>query len=170
MGRTLLRFGTGATLLLPFVLLAQSTIKITSPANGLVVRPGQTIDVQVAISGPFSLVAVTDPSPTMDIPRHTLISQPYRFDVTVPPAGSPGLYIITASLYAPTGVYPVVSDTLWVDVEVPESPREIRVSAGETNIQVGLGTEIKVIGIFDRGREVALSRSSRTKYEANPPG
>jgi hypothetical protein len=125
MGRTLFRFGLWAILLVPAALSAQSTIKITSPISGLVVRPGQTIHVQVEISGPFSTVAVTDPSPTMDIPRHVLRNPPYWFDVTVPLNGSPGLYRITAELHARTGVYPVVSDSVVLDVEMSDSPREI---------------------------------------------
>ena len=170
MRRACLRLEVGATLLLPLALVAQSTIKITSPADGLVVRPGQTIDVQVAISGPFSLVAVTDPSPTMDIARHVLKNPPYRFDVTVPPNGPPGIYMITAELHAPTGVYPVVSDTVRVDVELPNSPRGLRVSPGESDVQVGGGTDLKVLGIFKEGNEVVLNRSSHTTYQAYPAG
>lgn len=77
--------------------------------------------------------------------------------------------MITASLYTPSKVA-IASDTVWIDVERLASPQKIRIGAGSTNFQVGLGTEIKVTGTFDDGDEIDLSRSTRTTYEADPLG
>ena len=156
-------------LLLPPALLSQSAIKITSPADRPVVRPGQTIDVQVETSGPAWLVAVTDPSPVMTIARHSLRFPPYRFSVTVPANGAPGLHMITAEFYDDRHVIARALDTVWVDVERPDSPRELRVSAGLKEIQVGHGVDLAVRGIFAGGEDVYLNQSTRTTYEAYPP-
>ncbi len=164
-----LAFGLTATLLLPSALLAQSTLKITSPANGVVVRAGQTIEVQVEVAGPFSTVAVTDPSETMTNARYVLRSPPYRFSVTVPARGAPGPYMITAELHDDRRAVPILSDTVRVDVERPDSPRELRVSADQKEVQVGLGALLTVMGVFPAGEEVYLNRSTRTTYESFPP-
>lgn len=77
MARVLILLGTVAIALLPFGLGAQPTIKIASPASDLVVLPGQTIDVQVLVSGPYSLVYLSGPSTTITVPYESLESPPY---------------------------------------------------------------------------------------------
>jgi len=65
----------------------------------------------------------------------------------------------------------VVSDTLWIDVERPDSPRQIRITNAALHFaQVDAGDDLQVMGIFDAAGEVNVSRSSRTTYETDPPG
>ena len=151
-------------------LLAQSTIKITSPANDLVVRPGQTIEVQASVAGPFSIVSLTGPSTTVELVGKVLYSPPYLFHVTVPAASVPGRQMIRAALYASENIYPVVSDTLWLDVERPDSPQKITIAETPTSFEVGQGTILEVMGKFDEAGDVNLSRSSRTTFAAEPAG
>lgn len=153
----------------PGVVFGQGTIKITSPASNSVFRPGQTIDVEVAVTGRFSVVRVSDPSPTVDIPLHKLESPPYRCDLTAPTKRPPGKYMIAASLYAPTNAA-VASDTVWIDVEREDSPREIRIGAPSTTLQIGSGTDLTVTGIYADNDRVDLTRSTRTTYTSDPTG
>jgi Bacterial Ig-like domain (group 2) len=169
MRRSVVLLGVAAIALVPMELLAQSAIKITSPTSDLVVRPGQTLGVDVSVSGPYSLVYLSGPSTTITVPHQSLDTRPYLFHVTVPERSAPGRYMITASLYTPSRVS-IASDTIWIDVERPDSPRNIRIGAGSTNFQVGLGTELKVVGTFEGGTEIDLSHSTRTTYAPDSTG
>jgi hypothetical protein len=65
----------------------------------------------------------------------------------------------------------VASETVWVDVERPDSPRQIRITNAALHFaQVDARDDLQVMGMFDAAGEVNLSRSSRTSYETEPPG
>jgi hypothetical protein len=163
--------GLVAIAMLPITLPGQATIKITSPASDLVVQPGQTVDVEVSASGAFSWVGLSGASSTLPLKDQSLDSPPYLFHVTIPAACTLGRSPIAASLYRRGSPTPVVSDTVWVDVERPDSPRQIRITNAALHLaQVDAGDDLRVMGMFDAAGEVNLSRSSRTTYETDPPG
>jgi hypothetical protein len=72
-------------------LMAQ-TLKITSPADGTVVRPGETITVTVTVSGgtvPLVVLGVTFRYHAM------LMAPPHRFSVRIPSEATLGRYVYT---------------------------------------------------------------------------
>jgi len=82
-----------ATLLCAGAALAQATLQITSPADGTLVSPGQTITVTVSASpgGVFTGVGVGGEGPIAL--SQLLTVPPYQFAVKIPstttPAGTP---------------------------------------------------------------------------------
>ena len=70
-------------------------LQITSPANGTVVNPGQTIDVVVTpTSGDtFNAVLLTGDLPI----DQTLATPPYKFSITIPPKATIGKHFLTAT-------------------------------------------------------------------------
>jgi hypothetical protein len=156
--------------MLPIALPGQTTIKITSPASDLVVHPGQTVDVAVSATGAFSWVGLSGASSTLPLNEQSRDSPPYLFHVTIPAACTLGRSPIEASLYRLGSLNPVASETVWLDVERPDSPRQIRITNAALHFaQVDARDDLQVLGMFDAG-EVNLSRSSRTSYETEPPG
>jgi hypothetical protein len=151
-------------------LRAQPTIRITSPASDLVVHPGDTVTVQAVVTGPYSLVGVTDPSARIAEPSVFLKSPPYLFRLTIPTSAVPSRAVIRTALYDPDKADPIASDSISFDVERADSPREIRVTGPRTDLQVGSDSGVGVIGIFDGDQEVPLSESLRTIYEVIPAG
>lgn len=156
----------------PRVLFGQGTIEITSPASDLVVQPGQTIDLRVVVSGPLSLVGVGLRDPTIPTaePSQFLKSPPYTFHLTIPGNAIPGSVVITSALYDPEKAEPVASDSVSVDIERLDSPREIKISGPSADLQVGSDSGVGVTGVFAADEEVPLSGSSRTIYEVQPEG
>ena len=78
------------------VLSAQPSVQITSPADKTIVRPGQTLNVQVtATGGTFQRVVIIpgQPLPWSEI----LTTPPYNFSIQIPPDITPGPYPLTAS-------------------------------------------------------------------------
>jgi len=152
----------------PSALLGQPALKIVAPADDVVVYPGKTITVEVSVSGPFSLVALEQPLIGLN---QSLKAPPYFFQVTVPETIGPGRYNVNASIYAPGKVFPVAKDMVWIDIEPAGVPRKLRIEGDyDKTLQVGGGADLRVIGTLEGGRDVFLSRSTRTTYEAVPPG
>jgi hypothetical protein len=82
---------------LPFsaaLLEAQPTLQITSPANGAHVEPGQTLNITVAASGTFQMVAVLGSNPLGA--SQVLSAPPYQFSIKVPAWAPLDTYYLTA--------------------------------------------------------------------------
>jgi hypothetical protein len=149
---------------------AQATIEITEPKAGIVVNPGQTVDVEVSASGgSFSSVGIVAPGYVNR--DYVLKSPPYRFSFTVPPIPSkgiaPGLEPIGAMGSTASGpVFAQVS----IDIERPDSPRKITVDHSRLELPVGGKLPIAVFGTYGDGTEVNLSRSTETTYQPASAG
>jgi hypothetical protein len=151
-----------------------ATIKITSPASGVVVHPGQTVDIEVTVSGPYSLVGLSESLGVLVGLGRSLDSPPYRFPVQIPAVIEFQPYTITAQLYDLGGRINsrVASDRITLDVEPSAPPRKFRIREDyyPLRFQVGGGSELYVGGTFAGSDEVNLNRSTLTTYEAEPPG
>jgi hypothetical protein len=146
---------------------AQSTLEITSPANGTVVYPGHVLGVTVSVSGP-PLENVTvigwDPIGFTKI----LNAQPYQFDVEIPAKMTPGPYLLTAMGTSHSGP-PVDSEPITIDVERPDQPVKITANHPQLGLNVGDRLGIQVTGTYADGSVVDLSKSTQTTFVSQAP-
>src|SRR5579864_7286671 len=80
------------------LLVAQPSLRITSPAEGTVVRPGDSLTMTVEASPPgaFQLVFVGGSEP-ISYSKEKLTSPPYRFTIQIPSRIRPDKYALTAA-------------------------------------------------------------------------
>ncbi len=151
-----------------------ATLKITSPASGVVVHPGQTIDMEVMVSGPYSFVGISESLGVLVGLGRSLGAPPYKFPIQIPAVINPGPYAITAELYDFGGRINsrVASDTIILDVEPSAPPRKIRIkdNAYPLRFPVGGGSDLFVEGTFEGTNEVYLNQSTLTTYQTEPSG
>jgi hypothetical protein len=147
-------------------LLSQVVVQITSPASRTIVNPGQTIVVDVSVSGTGFLgakIAAQDPIKDSQV----LTAPPYQFSITVPARIRPGPYTLVAEGRTSSGRQS--SDPVTIDVERTDTPQSI---AADSHVELAVGDEslVRVVGTYADGSVVDLSRSTRTTYSPDPPG
>jgi hypothetical protein len=146
---------------------AQSVLTITSPATKVIVHPGETVAVDLSVSGPPLTVATIVPQDPIK-PVAVLTAPPYRFSITIPARIRPGLYSLTAEGVSATS--PILSaDRIFIDVEPPDSPQKITTNFRSSELSVGMWSEIQVSGSYPDGSVLDLSRSTRTQYASQSP-
>jgi hypothetical protein len=141
---------------------AQVSVQITSPASGIVVHPGQTLNLSVAVSGgPVSGVAIIGELSGIS---QIQTSAPYQFSIQVPPSGmAPEIYDYYAVGIAASG--PVYSAPIAVDLERPDSP--VSISVQEQSLvfdSLGQTQSLLVCGNYADGTTLNISQSSLTTY------
>lgn len=146
-----------------------ASIEITSPANGAVVAPGESLTVVVATPASFARGVAVIGAGGMGFGGPSL-HPPFRFTLTVPAGARPGPYRITAlGSDAPGSISASASVT--VDVERPDAPTALSAQPAEIQFEsVGERTPIKVTGAFSDGTTTDLTNSSRVHYSASDPG
>lgn len=105
------------------VALGQTSIKITSPQDGAVIRPGGTMTLRAEITGgaPKSVFVIGyDPIGLAG----ELKSPPFDFAVAIPKEINSGPYVLTAT--AATINEGLVDASVVIDVERSESPKELK--------------------------------------------
>jgi trimeric autotransporter adhesin len=161
--------------LIPFLLIplfvigllpAQTTVQITSPASGVAVNPGQTVQVSVSVSGTVSSVALACPDPIMG--AFPINTPPYQFSLQIPTDISPGLYSVTA-IAASTPGHPVFSAPIQLDVERPDSPVSYGTVPSTMDLAVGETTWIQLYGNYSDGSQIDLTKSTSTTYSSQNP-
>lgn len=111
------------------------SLRIVSPPNGTVVKPGDTIHVTVAAVGDFTGMIVIGADPLSDSKGRT--RPPWKFSIKVPKKDvDSGLTFITASGALADG-QSVNSDPLDIDVERPDPPLNIGTQPVFLNVEVG---------------------------------
>jgi hypothetical protein len=75
-------------------LVAQPTLRITSPRNGAVVNSGQTLTVSVNASGTFSKVVIVGEG-RIGFTKY-LTAPPYQFSISIPANMASGMFALTA--------------------------------------------------------------------------
>lgn len=152
------------------VLCAQATLQITSPADGTVVRPGQSVSVVVAASpgGSFQQVAlIGERELGLTGP---LTSEPYQFTLQVPANIVLGRFRITASGATSPG-QGVYSPSIALDVERADSPTGISVSpANLPHLRPGDRIGLRVLGAYSDGTKLDLTESTQTTYVSQNAG
>ncbi|HTB19384.1 MAG TPA: hypothetical protein VK708_14790, partial [Bryobacteraceae bacterium] len=105
------------------LLVAQPSLRITSPADGAIVHPGETLTVDVEALPPeaFKLVFVAGADP-ISLSKEKLSKPPYRFTVQIPAGTRPDKYPITAAGFALSTGQLMNSASVDVLVERADSP------------------------------------------------
>ena len=151
-----------------------ATIRIASPASGTVVHPGETITLEVAVTGPYTIVVISEGLGELVELGRSLKPPPYSFQVSVPVVVTLQPHTITAKLYDLSGrriQSTVASDTITLAVEPSAPPRKLWIREDSPfRFQVGNGRELSVMGTFDGQRELNLNSSTLTTYETDPSG
>ena len=150
-----------------------ATIKIVSPASGVVVHPGQTVEIEIAVTGPYSLVGISESLGVLIGPHTSLNLAPYIFRVQIPVRINPQPYTITAELYDLGGRInsTVATDRITLDVEPSAPPRKLSFNPGIPLILPVEGAiDLYGKGTFDGLDELSIDRSTLTTYSAEPSG
>jgi hypothetical protein len=150
------------------ICLAAQSIRITSPKDGTIVHPGDSVAVELAVSGGTLLAAMIVPADPIN--NEALLAPPFHFSIKIPSRIASGIYSMVA--LGSTAESPeLTSPRIAIDVEQPVPPRNIRAIPGiYTLLSVGTRRVVQVIGTYGEHDEVDLSRSTRTSYTSDPPG
>jgi hypothetical protein len=157
----------------------QSTLRILSPASGLVVRPGQAVTITVSADASVEKLVLTGQHPlgmaqlasggaAGRVAQGQGQEHPLQFSLTIPTAIQPGIYRVTAVGRTADGT--VESNALSLDVERPDQPS--RVWTEPSIIQfTHLGEQIplRVLASFADGSHADLSRSHNTTFTSADP-
>jgi hypothetical protein len=146
---------------------AQNILKITYPASGAIVHPGETISIYLSVSGPpltMANIIAWDPIPSSQL----LTGPPYQFAITIPTRITPGLYFLTAVGRTATSDL-LSSEPVPIDVERPDSPEKITLFPPRLDLSIGHHSSIAVSGTYKDGSIVDLTKSTQTKYFSQSP-
>jgi Bacterial Ig-like domain (group 2)/Bacterial Ig domain len=150
-------------------LFAQPTLRITAPAAGTVLNPGQSVRVVVdATGGLFKSVTIIAPGSLSGNPSLTI--PPYQFSFTVPSLPSrgitPGPNRITAVGNTGSGpVHAVVS----IDIERADTPQSIATDSSQVELSIGERVPLELYGTYTDGSVVRLTTSAQTSYASRNP-
>lgn len=151
------------------VSFAQPILKITSPKDGTIVRPGASLKVRVKASGEPAMRVFIIGGTSMGVSTAMLDAPPYDFTVEVPRKIAPGRYNLTASGSALSGDE-AKPDTTTVDVERAESPVSLSVEpASSLRLYVDEEVYVDVVGTFPDGTTISIQDSTLTKLSSRAP-
>src|SRR5262249_4761171 len=148
--------------------LAQTPLlQITSPSDGTVVSPGQTVVVVVEVTPgvTFAMVSIDGEYPLGS--DQFLSAPPFRFSVKIPPKiNAARKYRIFASGATGPG-QGAESDPISLDVEPSSPSSKLRVEPSQINFE-SAGEQIPLIvtADFSDGSAMDITESSRTTYRS----
>ena len=152
---------------------SSDSISIVSPSDGTIVRPGETlhIDVSVPLSKSVRMMMIISPLGQSEEVRE---SPPWSFTLTIPKdggVGGGGPLLGKHPIYASVGMAgrePGNNTSIMVDVERPDMPRNLW--AQESGIFFeALGEEHRVIisGVFPDGSDLELNESCCLSFSSS---
>jgi hypothetical protein len=146
--------------------LSAQTVQITSPANGTLFNPGQTIPVTVSADpSAFQSVAVAAKWPIGL--SQVLTAPPYQFQMQIPSVIDPGAYSLTAVAVTPAGVA-IGSMPITVVIERPDTPQQLNPDLSTLSFDyIGDYVALVVYGTFSDGSSVDLTRSTLTTWASD---
>ena len=145
----------------------QPLLQITSPADGTVVHPGDTVTVVVTPAAGVTFQAVTIFAHDPLICDQVLSAPPYDFSVQVPAAAPAGSYGLVASGAIAPGqlVNSPLSD---LDVEPSAAVSSIQISPPSlTFVRAGEYLPLSVTAHFSDGSTMDVTKSTDTKYTSS---
>ena|SRR5579872_7067394 len=150
------------------VLFAQPRLRITSPADGTIVLPGQSLIVTVEAfpAGAFKQVIIIG-SDVIGFSR-PLIAPPYRFTIPIPSKIDPGKYLLTADGATAPG-QGTMSDPIEIVVERPDSPVRLRVEPSFLELSFSQKGYLRVVGEFADGMTADLTKGNRISFASTSP-
>jgi hypothetical protein len=146
---------------------AQPGLQITSPGDGTVVYPGQSVTVVVspAPGTTFTAVAVLAQDP---LPFQYATAPPYQFSVAIPEHIAAGRYrVIAEGVVAPEQSQK--SPAIYLDVEPPATLSVSRIQVAPDAVlfrRMGERIPLRVTGTFSDGSTMDVSQSTGTTYTA----
>lgn len=155
---------------------AEPSLRIISPANGAVVRPGQKVALKLAGVGDYIVLEVVG-EVGAEVLRSPVGKPPWTILLEIPMNTDPGKTAITAGGVTSSGVE-IYSKPIEVDVEpvdIPQltfSPPNLSIPMGEC---VALSNDspcelrLEVYGTFGDGTRVRLDGSSRITFTSESP-
>jgi hypothetical protein len=152
-------------------------IRIISPANAAVIRPGQKLMVKVTGAGEFQAVGVLGPV-GLGATAPPFGKQPWIVPFEIPMETDPGKTYFTAIAVTLSGIE-IDSKPIEIDVEPAEIP-PVSFSQDPIVISVGgclslsnesrcLGPSLLVSGTYSNGPSVSLNESTRITYVSQAP-
>jgi len=144
------------------------TLRITSPSDGAVVNPGQTLSVTVS-ADPAAVqgVAIFGQSPLGSSALQT--SAPYKFLIDVPADITTGRYGLTALAIPKSGGQPLLS-LISIYIERPDAPQQIRSQDSRIDFRhAGDEDYLLITGVFADGSELILTNSSLISFSSDTP-
>jgi hypothetical protein len=172
---SIIRLPRVSTLMLCFLgtceILLGQTIKITSPADGILATSGQTLTVTVALAGDTSqLQFVTVNCSCAKAAAPYLTQPPYQFSIEIPPDKKSGVCAIAAVGFPKSGTF-LVMDAISVKVERPDLPLKLTVYPSSLYFShVGEIIRNEIYGTFADGSLVLLTDSTYISYSSDAPG
>ena len=157
-----------ATLTLGFTALQAQlplqSLQITSPADGTVFNPGQTVAVTVGPPGVgFSYLMVGGPIGFgTPVPGAT-----NQFSILIPTTTPPGYYTLVAG--GVTQGQTVSSPQITIGVQRPDAPIRLSVEPSTFEKNVGEKGYLNVFGTYSDGSSFFLSHAPNTTYLSNNP-
>jgi Bacterial Ig-like domain (group 2) len=156
----------------------QDLLRITSPASGTVVRPGQTVTISVSADYSVEKLALFGQHPlgvgqvfsggVGVVARGQGELRPLQFVLRIPKEIQPGIYRVTAIGRVSDG--DVESEALTLDVEKAQEP--VRIWAEPTSIQFtrsGDRIPLRVLGAFSDASNEELTKSTKTTFASADP-
>lgn len=148
-------------------LAADAAVRITSPANGTLVHPGDTVRVTVDASGQkFMMMSIEAAVPIED--PEPLTGPPYNFTIHIPDRITPGRYSLIASGVTSPG-QGEESEAVVLDVEMPDAPTRIRTEPLAVTLAPGDRFNLSVWGRYKSGGEILLNNSTQTTFASSNP-
>jgi hypothetical protein len=150
------------------LLVAQPSLRITSPTDGTVVHPGEslTVTVEALPAGAFKQVIIVGWDP-IGFSR-PLTTPPYRFTIQVPSKIDPGKYLLTADGATAPG-QGTMSDPIAIVVERPDPPVRLRIEPSILDVSLSQKGYLRVVGEFAYGENTDLTKSRRIAYVSSAP-
>jgi len=147
-------------------LLAQPSLRITSPADGTVVHPGQPLKVRVEASGTFLQVIVIGGG-RIGFSK-PLLAPPYEFTMQIPDRISPGPYPLTADGATAPG-QSTSSETITLMVEPADAPISLTIRPSLLRLSAGDKGYLRVFGVFPDGKTIDLTPSTQASFTSDAP-
>lgn len=152
-------------------LAAQPSLRITAPADGTIVHPGESLTVTVSVSPPganFAVVLVGAPDP-LGFGKEEPGTPPYRFTFQIPEDTPAKKYSLTAvgTIAPPPRL--VYSKPIDVVVERADSPVSMSVSPVALDFTMDQKGYLQVTAVYRDGTNAELTESTQIKYVSSAP-
>lgn len=146
--------------------LVAQTLRITSPADGAVVSPGDKITVTVEVSGgsvPFVGLGIENPIGYSEI----LSAAPYQFSVQIPSRVSLRRYPVYAGFFGKGKEGSVAA--IFIDVERPDGPTRLEVEPSILVSAPGAMGYLSAYATYTDGMRVEVTQSTLTRWSSDSP-
>lgn len=154
------------------ILQAQPSLRITSPADGSTVHPGESLTVLVEASPgeAFQVVLIFAPGPLgLPFSKTGLVAPPFRFTIQVPGGITPGMYPLTAGGVTLSKEF-VYSTPITILVERADSPASITVYPPVADFTMTEKRFLQVTGLYADRTTADLTQSTRISFVSSAPG